>query len=338
MEHGRVPIDGGLFQMDEYLKAVSSIGDGQFYKLYDLHLKYFCSLYKMIGSKDFLRIWPVIIRTAYEFGKVAVGKVNGRWIVVNVATVEYSFDYTIKYITGTPARFGYGIQKNQKLYRFDGDKIVFLKTNFNAFPFIYYWKDHIQDYITLRQTALTASIASMKKFKKNVNNNSSAIADIEMASMLDPKSPAIQVISQPVSYKQELINKVYGNVRNADITNSTTPNSISFESSNSDATPQWENLKSFLEQDYYLLGRRINTNKKAERNIAREIDTETINFDILEQDFLNYLEQFVEELNEKFGENVEIENLALVIDKDEEGEIKDEQDTTKSGKNNTKEL
>lgn len=64
-----------------------------------------------------------------------------------------------------------------------------------------------------------------------------------------------------------------------------------------------------MEFEYYQLNRRINTNKKSERNISAEIRTETINFDLLDQEFKRYLTYFIEECYDKLGEKIELIDL-----------------------------
>ena len=66
-----------------------------------------------------------------------------------------------------------------------------------------------------------------------------------------------------------------------------------------------------MEFEYYQLNRRLNTNKKQERNIAAEIQTETINFDLLDQEFKRYLMIFVEDCKDKLGEDVELKDFIV---------------------------
>lgn len=66
-----------------------------------------------------------------------------------------------------------------------------------------------------------------------------------------------------------------------------------------------------MEIEYYQLNRRLNTNKKQERNIAAEIQTETINFDLLDQEFKRYLMIFVEDCKDKLGEDVELKDFIV---------------------------
>ena len=72
------------------------------------------------------------------------------------------------------------------------------------------------------------------------------------------------------------------------------------------------------------MGRRINTNKKNERNIKGEIDTEVINFEVLEREFLDYIESFI--LQCKKNLNIDIK-LVQTID---EGDILSEPEEQKS--------
>lgn len=69
------------------------------------------------------------------------------------------------------------------------------------------------------------------------------------------------------------------------------------------------------------MGRRINTNKKTERNVSGEIDVEVDNFMIMEREMEQYLENFIQEANEKLGISMKLQKVTAEIEqvKDEEG-------------------
>lgn len=304
------PLDGSVFTQDQYLSALSG-SNTEWYRYYDLHLRYFTSLYKVEGNEDIERIWPILMRQAIEFGKVALVKAKGMYIPMSVVDVKFTLDYKVKSLEGIPARVGYGLNKDQKKYKAKAEDVALVKHNFNALPFVFYWQKVITDIIKLKDAAMTGSIASIKKFKRNVMNNSSTIATMEMNSMINPKSAVVDVIAMPSSYADEVENGAVGNRKANDISQSTIPNSITFEGTTDNASGLFGNLKDYMEFEYFQLGRRINTNKKAARNVAGEIDTETINFDILDEDFKNYLELFIRDINDKFDTSV---RLISVID------------------------
>lgn len=170
--------------------------------------------------------------------------------------------------------------------------------------------------MNLLQSAITGSISSIKKFKRNIQNNSSTISTIEELSFLDPTTPYISVIANPTGYAGITArnNQTMGDINRGkyDIDHTTAPSSVEFSTINPDTSYLWENLKAYMEFEYYQLNRRLNTNKKQERNIAAEIQTETINFDLLDQEFKRYLLIFIEELNEKVGEKVEL--IDFIVD------------------------
>ena len=64
---------------------------------------------------------------------------------------------------------------------------------------------------------------------------------------------------------------------------------------------------SFCIKVYYeLLGRRINTDYKTERNVAKEVEATQSNFDILTNNEFEYKRLFIEQLNKLLGKSIKI--------------------------------
>lgn len=301
-----VPIDGSLYAVSNYLDLLSKQGDREFYRRYLDHLKYFTSIFKFTGHEEIERRNMDIFRQLIEFGSVVVVNIKGRVVVGAVVHVSYNMYKDIDTITFIPAREGYGYSPDKKSMTVKADRCVFIKENFQALPFLFYWQDIIENMIKLRKSATTASIASIKKFKRNLQNNNSTISDAETASMMDPDTPFVDNVVSPASYLDEFTRAAVGDTRSDDAAYSTVPNAIDFNNLDSGARDLWDNLKSYMEFEYFQRGRRINTNKKNERNIAREIDTETINFDILEAELSANLKQAAKELSVLFDSAIEM--------------------------------
>lgn len=314
---GNVPIDGDLYATSEYLSMLSSQSN-EFYRRYLDHIKYYTSLFRFEGHEDIERLNLDIMRQLVEFGKVGIIKLKGKPVVISI--VEYELDMFKKptKITGMATREGYGYRKEHKVVNIPPSNCVFIKENFQAIPFIFFWKDIIENFIKLRKAATTASIASIKKFKRNVKNNHSLITRLETQSMANPDTAYVENITQPVSYLQEIDKSVAGEVSSGEKAFSTMPNGIEFNSIDSNVNSLWGNLKEYLEMEYFQRGRRINTNKKAERNIKSEIDTETINFDILESELYNYLVQAAKELSVLFNCDIKITSKMLELEAEQE--------------------
>lgn len=301
-----LPMDGSLFTTSNYLEMLSKQGDREFYRRYLDHLKYFTSIFKFRGHEEIELRNIDIYRQLIEFGSVVIANVKGRVVVGAVVHVEYNMFKDIEYVTFIPAREGYGYRKEKKSVKVTGDKCVFIKENFQALPFLFFWQDIIENIIKLRKSATTASIASIKKFKRNLQNNDSEISTAETASMMNPDVPYVDNIVSPTSYLTEIERGVQGDVTAGERAYGIMPNAIDFNNLETGARDLFDNLKSYMEFEYFQRGRRINTNKKNERNIAREIDTETINFDILESELYEALTQAAKELSVLFGGNVEV--------------------------------
>lgn len=305
-----LPLDGSLYSMSEYLDNVARENNNDFYRRYLNHLQYFLGIYDLKGGKEFNRIAQPLLRHCIEFGKVGLTKLNGKLLPIAISKLEYNMYGEIVKCEGLPLRLGYGYTQNLTTIKCDPKNVVVLKQNYLALPMLYFWRKPIETIIHLAQSAITGSISSIKKFKRNQQNNSSTISKIEEMSFLDPRTPYITVIANPTGYAG--INKRTNNSLEEinrdkyDIDQTTAPSSVDFSTINPDTSYLWSNLKEYMEFEYYQLNRRLNTNKKKERNIAAEVQTETINFDLLDQEFKRYLLLFVEECKEILDEEIEL--------------------------------
>ena len=82
--------------------------------------------------------------------------------------------------------------------------------------------------IKLRKAATTGAIASVKKFKRVLSNNDSEISRTETESMMNPDTPYVNVIANPMSYKTQSKKMTIGDGRADDEVGATAPNAIDF--------------------------------------------------------------------------------------------------------------
>lgn len=314
-----LPIDGDLYATSAYLGMLNGMNP-EFYRRYLDHMKYFTSLFRFEGHDEIEKLNPDIFRQLIEFGKVSITSILDRPVVMSVVEFEKDMFKDIKLITGMPTRVGYGYAQDMKVFKLNKKKTVVIQENFQALPFIFFWKDIIETFIKLKKSAVTGSIASIKKFKRNIQNNDSIITKVETESMVNPDTPYVDNIVSPVSYLTEMTKAIAGEEGKDDKAYSTMPNALEFQSMGTDVKGLWENVKSFLEVEYFQRGRRINTNKKVARNVAGEIDTETINFDILETEYYSRLTQAAKELSEIFGTTIKVVSTVEDVQTDIEGD------------------
>lgn len=306
----KVPMDSSVFSFGQYMKAISSdFGTQEFYRRYLNHLQYFMGIYWIKGDKAMERLAPTILRHAIEFGRVALTRLNGKLVPLAIVKLELDIYGEPTVIEGMPIRPNYNYSKDNRRIKCKPEETVILYHNYLALPMLYFWREPIINIIRLLKAAINGSIASIKKFKRNINNNVTDIHNIENLSYLD-SNPYIVNISSPMGY-YGLTKKDRNTVADIDSNrydriNTTTPSNVEFSTVNPDTSHLWNNLKEYMEFEYYQLNRRLNTNKKSERNIAAEIQTETINFDLLDQEFKRYLLVFMEDCKEKLGIDIEI--------------------------------
>lgn len=316
-----IPMDGTLFSMSKYLQELSQDNSNDFFRRYINHLQYFVGIYDLVGDYEFNKISQILIRHSIEYGKVALTRFKGKLLPVAIVNIEYDIYNNITKCIGLPIRKNYSYTSKQTQINCNPDETIILKSNYLELPLLYFWRKPILTMMQLLQAAITGSVASIKKFKRNIQNNSSTISTIEELSFLDPTTPYISVIANPTGYAG--INKrnggmiENGNRDRYDIDQTTTPSSVEFSTINPDTSYLWENLNKYIEFEYYQLNRRINTNKKSERNTASEVKTETINFDVLDQEFKRYLLLFKQECKEKLNIDIEVKDFIIDTTPDE---------------------
>lgn len=300
-----IPTDGDFFTISKYMEGITK-SHKIIYRRYLNHLQYFTGLFDLKGKYDFNKLVPTILRQAIEFGKIGLTILDDKLLVFNPSKVTYDVFGNINEIQGVPVsyRFSYG-EKHKTILKLKPNKCAILYSNHMGLPFIYFWGEVLQNIEHLSQAAITGSIASIKKFNRKQYNNSSMISKIENASFLDPTKPFITTIAKPKSY-YDIENKG----EQGDVDRRTMGNEVEFTSVSDDTKNLWDNLKAYMEFEYFQLNRRINTNKKSERNISKEIDTEVINFDILDQEFRRELLLFKEQCKRNL--NLDFEVLDIV--------------------------
>lgn len=310
---GRIPIDSSLYVTSEYLKAIEGYSSYR-YNMYLLFLRYYTGQYKLKGHPDIERLSYDILRQAIEFGKVAVVKVKERLIPYAVVDIQHNIYHEIMNVEITTLRSGIAYNRNVTSGSVKSKHVAVLKNNYQGFPFMFFWDKPIRTIMQLEDAAVTGSIASIKKFKRNLNNNDSAISRLETKSMTDPTTPYINVMTTPMSYKEELRNKKYGNTIGSEKEMAINANAVEMTNVSNDTLTQWENIKEYMNYVFMLYGRRTNTAKKRERNLEGEINMETLNFDILEAEFEGFLEKFCKECKDKFGYDITFERLKDTVE------------------------
>lgn len=161
------------------------------------------------------------------------------------------------------------------------------------------WIKFIRMWEELLKTINTYSYLLIKKIVYNVNDETAAIDEIKR--FFDTNSPF-------------LINK-----------DTNSPDSNKFEVSGGDnggTTDIFTYYDRWLEIYYSMLGRRINVDRKKERNITNEVEMSETNFDILENEIKITRINFLNNLSKRLGKPV------IIYDKIEEKNSNEESGET----------
>lgn len=151
---------------------------------------------------------------------------------------------------------------------------------------------------------------------RKIYNNDSDLAAVENTSLVDPSSPIVNVVANPISYQGiQSQAKTGGQDQRATIGNVFEP----ISSSGISPKELFETLDLYLQSEYFMLGRRVNTNKKADRNISAEVDTEVVNFEVLDTPMESKLEDFAKEVSKKLKIKIKYVSVMKKIAEENEG-------------------
>lgn len=299
-----------FWNIRQILSAFENKNYDEWYLRYLLIIKYYANLYQIEGDARIKKLAHHLIRVAIEYGRVGLIKIKDKFYICQIIKAEY--DATGELINVQAIRYipNYSYHQEEKTFNVPVENVVILQFNYLNLPLVYFWKEIINNVITLKTAALTGSITSMKKFQRVVYHNDSLVSQVENESFLDPKSPYITTIDNLYGYYENRGVSEDERISKASLGG----NDLVELKSSLDVNQMWDALQRYIDFEYLQQGVRINTNKKKERNVAGEVRAETSIFDIHEQDFLFYLEKFKDEVKEKFQVNIEINDLIKNLD------------------------
>lgn len=312
-DQANIPINNGnLLQLHTKLRAI----EGQnidMWMLYISERKYFSNLFSFEGDDTLRYMGSVFMKHLVENGKIAIKK--GRKGDPQIfALVDVKRDFTGRIVKGEgiPLTFRMINENKAKAIPLTENNAIFVQWDSDAYPLmfkLYRFIFKMNRYLT---SADTNMITKTKKFKYNMNNNSSIIQRREMESFLDPSTPFVVNITSPTTWAEKTDTESKG----------TTNNVVEKMDSNSNSAEAiFDDIKEFEKIWYKRLGRRMNLSAKKQRLISDEIDNENVNFDIFESDTFIQLERFVKEYNKMFGVNAKLVSNVKMEEK-EEAEIK----------------
>lgn len=283
------------------------------YILLNYQANYFCGTCKFETSDMVLKRMVLnVIRGAFLFGVAGILKEDNNLIQYYITNMEYGIDGKLKKCKVYELELM--INNMNKLQREPNtDNLSYRELNekqcenlavfqwgvmgFSAWITIWPFINFQNDLLTM---ILIQSFIYNKKFIYTTNNFTS-IAD-EMELFFNPTNPFVVNV---------------GATLNKELPNRFTTDDLASKFDNNDLLEYYNKTIAVY---YHIFGRRINNDTKKERNVSTEIEASQENYDIVQSDWLNFFEIFINNLKtisgidisvikEEFNEEMEKEDV-----------------------------
>lgn len=273
----------------------SNNSNGRKFQRYIQVLNQMIGLISVKGDKYFEKRQNDLMSCVFTNGQGVITYIDNKLQIWSVAgDIKYDINGDIEYVDVVPYVSLYNNAKTDiKKRRFSGNKCVIIKANPHGFSLWFLWNQIISDNIELMEIYLTNAKLNVKKLQYVVNNESVSIADEEIKSILDYKSPVLKTINPITKMKSGDIREASGEQ------NILSPLELSnggyhFE----DVVNHWvfeSNLMGLFADEYH----------KKERNTQGENEFTQANTVLLHNVILREFKKAEKEIKEKFNINVE---------------------------------
>ena len=269
--------------------------NGRRFQRYIQVLNQMIGLISVKGDKYFEKRQNDLMSCVFTNGQGVITYIDNKLQIWSVAgDIKYDINGDIEYVDVIPYVSLYNNSKTDiKKRRFSGNNCVIIKANPHGFSLWFLWNQIITDNIELMEIYLTNAKLNVKKLQYIVNNESVSIADEEIKSILDYKSPVLKTINPITKMKSGDIREASGEQ------NTLTPLELSNGSYHfEDVVNHWvfeSNLMGLFADEYH----------KKERNTQGENEFTQANTVLLHNVILREFKKAEKEIKEKFNINVE---------------------------------
>lgn len=273
----------------------SSNSNGRKFQRYIQVLNQMIGLISVKGDKYFEKRQNELMSCVFTNGQAVITYIDNKLQIWSVAgDIKYDINGDVEYVDVIPYVSLYNNAKTDiKKRRFSGNSCVIIKANPHGFSLWFLWNQIISDNIELMEIYLTNAKLNVKKLQYIVNNESVSIADEEIKSILDYKSPVLKTINPITKMKSGDIREASGEQ------NILTPLELSNGSYHfEDVVNHWvfeSNLMGLFADEYH----------KKERNTEGENEFTQANTILLHNVILREFKKAEKEIKEKFNINVE---------------------------------
>lgn len=291
---------------------INSNSNSRRFQRYIQVLNQMIGLISVKGDKYFEKRQNDLMSCVFTNGQAVITFIDNKLQIWSVAgDIKYDINGDVEYVDVIPYVSLYNNSKvDIKKRRFSGNNCVIIKANPHGFSLWFLWNQIITDNIELMEIYLTNAKLNVKKLQYIVNNESVSIADEEIKSILDYKSPVLKTINPITKMKSGDIREAAGEqniLSPLDLSNGT----YHFE----DVVNHWvfeSNLMGLFADEYH----------KKERNTQGENEFTQANTVLLHNVILREFKKAEKEIKEKFNINVEFyKTMELTVeDNNKEGE------------------
>lgn len=273
----------------------SSNSNGRKFQRYIQVLNQMIGLISVKGDKYFEKRQNELMSCVFTNGQAVITYIDNKLQIWSVAgDIKYDINGDVEYVDVIPYVSLYNnVKTDIKKRRFSGNSCVIIKANPHGFSLWFLWNQIISDNIELMEIYLTNAKLNVKKLQYIVNNESVSIADEEIKSILDYKSPVLKTINPITKMKSGDIREASGEQ------NTLTPLELSNGSYHfEDVVNHWvfeSNLMGLFADEYH----------KKERNTEGENEFTQANTILLHNVILREFKKAEKEIKEKFNINVE---------------------------------
>lgn len=293
-----IPLNSSTFQtyeLDVLNQLDNNCAQGRKFQRYIQVLNQMVGLISVKGDEYFEKRQNDLLMCVYTNGICVITYLDKKLQIWKVAgDIKYDINGDIDYVDVIPYVPMYNAGKvDIKKQRFTGNNCVLIRANPNGFSLWFLWNQIINDNIELMEIYLTNAKLNVKKLQYIVNNESQSIADEEIESITDYRSPVLKTINPITKFKKGDIREVAGE-QNVLMPLELSNGGYHFD----DVVNHWvfeSNLMGLFADEYH----------KKERNTQGENEFTQANTIVLHEVILREFKRAEKEIKEKFNVNVE---------------------------------
>lgn len=285
------------YEIDALSAFDNSCGDssGRKFQRYIQVLNQLIGLISVKGNEYFEKRQNELMSCIYTNGVGVITFLDGKLQIWNIAgEIKYDINGEVEYVEVIPYVSLYNNAKvDLKKRRFTGNNCVVIRANPHGFSLWFLWNQIINDNIELMEIYLTNAKLNVKKLQYIVNNESASIADEEIKSILDYKSPVLKTIN-PIT-----------KMRSGDIREAAGEQNVLMPLDLSSGGYHFDDVVNHWVFESNLMGLFADEYHKKERNTQGENEFTQANTILLHDVILREFKKAEKEIKEKFKINVE---------------------------------